>query len=67
MIEALTGIINLRETLKTQKRYSSIRNQLTELQAGKKNIQFILRLKSKEVDINYVLNEKEILEKKLDK
>lgn len=64
MIEALTGINNLREILeKTKKRFASVSAQLTELQAGKKNIQSIFSFKSKEEDITNLINEKEHLEK----
>lgn len=66
IIEALTGIMNLHDTLeKTKKAFASASTQLSELQSGKNTIKSVFSFKSREVDINLLTTEKEKLEKNI--
>lgn len=66
IIEALTGIMTLHETLdKTQKAFSATSTQLAELQSGKNTIKSVFSFKSRDADISLLITEKEKLEKNI--
>ena len=66
MKEALDSLKGLQESYdKLTKNFTTVNTQLTELQAGKSNLKSIFSFKSREDDINNLIEEKDKIEKNL--